>query len=305
MSTSAIGERLDRALLKRGFNRWPLTSLSLIQARRALWNLGDYIKSFTGAQSVVRESSRTDFIPKSTGYVSFGPTEFVGLDGIASSCREVYARHEAELATLQVNKLYFFNILTEEDLLAHPNLIDFALSKEVTEAATGYLGQVPRLHSLGVFYSAVNTTTAGSQLYHIDGDCLAQVKCFVNAWDVTKESGAFTFMPKDVTTRHLRSKGLLKQLSDEALYRIVPQAREIVIEGVPGAGVFCDTSRCLHQGSRARVKPRLIFQFQFVCRPDSLPERHGKSVPGGHLHVTRELVSKFKLSNPNAMSFVR
>lgn len=305
MSTSTLGERLDRALLKRGFNRWPLTSLSLIQARRALWNPGDYIKSYSGAAGISEKSSRKDFIPKSTGYVSFGPNEFDGLDGIVSSCLEIYARHEAELATLQVNKLYFFNILTEEDLRAHPNLIDFALSREVTEAATAYLGQVPRLHSLGVFYSAVNKTTAGSQLYHIDGDCLAQVKCFINAWDVNKESGAFTFMPKDVTTRTLRTKGLLKQLSDEALYKIVPQAKEIVVEGVPGSGVFCDTSRCLHQGSRARVNPRLIFQFQFVCRPDSLPERHGKSVPGGHLHVTRELVSKFSLTNPHAMSFVR
>ena len=61
----------------------------------------------------------------------------------------------------------------------------------------------------------------------------------------------------------------------------------------------------MHQGSRARTNPRLVFQFQYVPRPDALlAKTSGKAVPGGHILVTPRLLDGVSLSNPNAMMFV-
>ncbi len=254
----------------------------------------------------LRTTSRwSAFVPRDSGYRLFSDDTFQEASAIVAACQDIYTRHAHEIGLRPVNKHYFYNILTDDDLRAHPILADFALSAAVTETVTGYLGQVPRLHSLGVFYSAVNDTIDGSQMYHVDGDALNQVKCFINIWDVGPGSGGLTFFPKTLTSRPLRHGGLLKTLRDYDVYRTVSEKHAIIANGPAGSGLFVDTSRCLHQGSRATERPRLVFQFQYVPRPDALPAYPAKRVvKGGHLHVTRGLLEGIKLSEPNALMFV-
>ena len=162
----------------------------------------------------------------------------------------VFKRHESELTDPnRKGKLYFFNILAEDDLRGFPVLLEFALSEPITKAVMGYMGHVPRLNAIGVFYSAVSDAPVeGSQKYHVDGDAFASIKGFVNVWDVAMNTGALCFLPKSLTSTAFRSGGLLKTLSDDDVHKSVPQSREIVVTGPPGSGVLVDTSRCLHQG---------------------------------------------------------
>ncbi len=305
MTTMSFGDKLDRWILKKGFRaNWPLSTLRLIETRRAATQPIALLKARRAAAKVTSGSRWADFIPRASGYKLFAPDTFPRLDEVVAACRAVYQRHENEL-NKSVNKVYFFNLLNAGDLQQYPVLLDFALSAPITEAATGYMGQIPRLNSIGVFYSSVNDTVSGSQMYHVDGDALAQVKGFINAWEVAPGGGEFTFVPKPRTTETMRSRGLQKMLSDTDLTTIVPDSEQIRVFGPPGSGVLCDTSRCLHQGSRARERPRLLFQFQYVSRPDALVAKaSNKPVPGGHLLITRDLLCRFTLSNPNAAMFV-
>jgi hypothetical protein len=305
MASMSFGDRLDRWILKKGFGaNWPLSTLRFIETRRAAAQPATLLASKNAAAKITAGSPWADFIPRDSGYKLFAADVFPGLDEVVAACEAVFRRHDSEL-TNSVNKVYFFNLLTLDDLEQYPVLLDFALSAPMTTAVTGYLRQVPRLNAIGVFYSSVNDTVAGSQMYHVDGDALAQVKCFVNAWDVSPGGGEFTFLPKQRTTETLRSRGLQKTISDTELATIVPISEQIRVFGPPGSGVLCDTSRCLHQGSRARERPRLLYQFQYVSRPDALVARaSNKPVPGGHLLITRELLRRFKLTNPNAAMFV-
>lgn len=307
MTGVTFGDRLDRWLLKKGFRLgMPLSTLHMIEARRMASAPGARYQLRRAARSVIAGSKWADFISAAEGYRLFTPETFRELPDVVKACEAVYARHAAEVSAVEdYNKPYFFNILTADDLHQHRVLLDFALSGPVTEAATGYLGQVPRLHSMGVFYSSVTDSISGSQMYHVDGDALSQVKCFVNVWPVGPGGGAFTFLPKQQTSTSLRSRGLVKTISDESVYQRVPEARQIAATGPAGSGVFVDTSRCLHQGSRARERPRLVFQFQYVTRPDALLHRApGKVSPGGHLLITRRLLDELKLGTQNTNVFV-
>ena len=306
MATQAFGDRLDRWILKRGFRtQYPLWTLRLIEMRRMVADPVGYVKSFRSARKVTNGSQWADYIPKDSGYRLFDADAFPELPQVVAACVDVYRKHENELSRgdKQVNKKYFYNILTTQDLHEHPILLDFAISKSVVQAVTGYLGQVPRLASLGVFYSEINETVSGSQIFHVDGDALAQVKCFVNAWEVGPGGGAFTFISKRQTSEKLRNGGLLKTTTDDYVGRAIPDAKQITATGPAGSGVFVDTSRCLHQGSRAREHPRLVFQFQYVSRPDALIARApNQVVPGGHLNITRRLIESIPLRNSESSS---
>lgn len=307
MTGVTFGDRLDRWFLKKGFRlKFPLSTLRLIVARRIASSPRLRIQSRRAAQSVIAASKWANFIAVAEGYQLFSPETFPELPEVVTACEAVYARHATEVSEVEkYNKPYFFNILTMDDLRQHRVLLDFALSTPVTEAVTGYLGQIPRLHSMGVFYSSVNDSISGSQMYHVDGDALSQVKCFVNVWEVGSGGGAFTFLPKQQTSSSLRSGGLLKTISDQRVYQLVPEDRQVAVVGSAGGGVFVDTSRCLHQGSRSRQRPRLVFQFQYVTRPDALLRKTSlKVTPGGHLLITRALLNGLNLSNTNAGVFV-
>ena len=307
MNAGDFGERVDRWILKKGFRaKWPLTALTLIEARRIAVAPGAKLKNRRLARSLTHASQWVDRISREEGYRLFLPSAFSELPEIVAASHAVYERHQAEVTDNEAyNKHYFFNILTAEDLHRHPVLADFALSAPMTESIAGYLGELPRFHSLGVFYSSVNDTIDGSQMFHVDGDALTQIKCFINIWDVKPGNGPLTFLPKKETSFYLRTNGLLKTISDTDVWRIAPKERQVAVVGPPGSGVLVDTSRCLHQGSRARELPRLVFQFQYVTRPDVLVAKlPGKVVPGGHLLVTRQLLDGLSLSNPNAMMFV-
>ena len=300
MADVAFGDRLDRWILKKGFRaELPLLTLGLIEARRIASAPGAHLRHRRDARALTDGRPWSDFIDRRLGYRLFGPDAFPQMQAVVAAGQAVFERHR-ELATQNeaMNKRYFYNLLTPEDLADHRVLIELALDPNVAAAVAGYLGHTPRLHSLGIFYSSVNDTVDGSQIFHVDGDSRAQVKCFVNIWNVDAGSGPFTFLPKELTSRALRHGGLLKTMSDDDVRRAVPAERHVAVLGPPGAGVFVDTSRCLHQGSRAREQPRLVFQFQYVSRPDSLlPRGLAKSVTGGHIHVTRELVARLGLAD--------
>lgn len=287
----SFGGYLDRWLLKKGFKfGWPLTSLWLIELRRKC--VGSLRVKKRDVLSV--KTSFTDrSISREEGYRLFGQDLFPQLPEIVVACNAIFNSRKSEIVDCtQYNKPYFYNILTPEDLCQHPVLIRFALSPAVIDAVSGYLGQTPRLHSMGVFYTEVNDSVAGSQMYHVDGDALSQVKCFVNIWEVGVGSGPFTFLPKRYCSHAVRNKGLLKLLSDDEVANIASVSKQVEVIGMPGSGVFVDTSQCLHQGSRARENSRLVFQFQYITRPDALLDQPGRMVKGGHLLVSKQLLSQ-------------
>jgi len=139
----------------------------------------------------------------------------------------------------------------------------------------------------------------------VDGDCLKQMKCFVNVWGVDEGTGPFTFIPASATNRTLRNRGLIKDLSDNDVDQATGSVPYIRATGPAGSGVFCDTSSCLHQGSRARERPRLVFMIQFVSRPDALLDRKSEGRrKGGHIMVNRDLLKLLKFHDPRNLQMV-
>ena len=257
----------------------------VIRARRILGHPLLYARRFAVPERL-RQSPWFDFVDRTQGYRCFDAATFPGVDDLVASCTAAFDAMGGVESTENAKKPFFTNILSEQDLGNHPVLIRFALSEPVLAAVTGYLGTVPRLKGIGLYYSPPNETMRSSQLFHYDHDDDRQLKCFINILPVSEVNGPFTFLPKPVSDRVFATVGaryLKGRFQDEDVLSVAEpgECRELL--GPPGQGGFVDTSNCLHYGSRAREGARLAFMFQYTSFPDIRLDK-GKTLDGQPLH---------------------
>jgi hypothetical protein len=166
-----------------------------------------------------------------------------------------------------------------------PEFFDLALSDEVLQIASEYLGEVPRALRIKLWWTPVNTKLTGSQLYHRDGMnwLQRQAKFLFIMNDVDANCGPFTFLPADISMKVASSLGSIREqerVSDELVYHHANQGDAISLVGPAGTGAVVDTSRCFHFGARARGGERLMLMFSFMGSVDAYSSGGLRRSPG-------------------------
>lgn len=221
-----------------------------------------------------------------SGWGAVAPATFDGLEPVLAICQSVFQekydalergpeRRAGESKGTLVKRQFLRNILMDEDLRRHPQLVDFALSDKALGIATSYLGTVPYLNRIDMLYSTPREgeDLIKSQLFHVDPEGLTQVKFFINVFDVGDAEGPFTFIPADESARILagiramrRRQGRPHQgrYTDEEVAAVNGSSSIVSLKGPRGSGVAIDTSRCLHLGSRVHPGSfRLVLYIQY------------------------------------------
>ena len=113
--------------------------------------------------------------------------------------------------------------------------------------------------------SIIDDKYTKSQLFHLDkpGD---YIKVFISLSNINNDNGPFTFIDSENSKRFLHSnkkildskKNILDKYEDKYIYSEFNQNLQRKFIGNFGNIVFCDTTRCLHQGSRVRKGYRLM-----------------------------------------------
>jgi len=249
------------------------------------------------AAHVLEHSKWRGYLPRQSGFKKFVEKDIPGLADMVAICRHVLAGYESKnVESSESKKPFFSNLLTQDDLAAQPEILEFAISPVMTEIVTDYLGAVPRMHCLGIFISPVTNTMISSQCFHRDEHDFRQVKIFVNLDDVTGEEGPFTFLPAPETAAVCRAVGkgwgAGRLTDDEVLGNTAPE-KVVRLIGSAGDGAFVDTSRCLHYGSRTIKGRRAILMIKYVSAPDALVEKDKPEMPGYPLtHFPPEQIPK-------------
>lgn len=187
----------------------------------------------------------------------------------------------AEEALAGANKRFLVSVLRDQDLLEHGEIFRFAISRPVVDMAARYLGRVPVLSSIRLWWTPTNTTARSSQLFHRDGEGRSQLKLFFNVTSVDPDSGPLTIIPADVSngpaSRVLAARGRLKDV-DVSGSGLSEHARELT--GPAGSGVVVDTSRCLHYGSRGNARERVVLMIQYTrsCSPRAAAPSWGEGL---------------------------
>ena len=178
----------------------------IIRARRILEHPMLYVRRRSIPKNL-GASPWFSYVDRELGYRTFEPDGFPGIADLVSACADAFKATGGIDSTENAKKPFFTNILSNQDLDRYPALMDFALSEPVLAAVTGYLGTLPRLKGMGLYYSPPNETTRSSQLFHYDHDDDRQLKCFVNVLPVSEANGPFTFLPKPVSDRVFAAAG--------------------------------------------------------------------------------------------------
>ena len=183
------------------------------------------------------------------------------------------------------NKSFLKNHLNQGHLTNYPSFINMATSDDILAIVADYLGFIPVLSEIALWYSEPGQYGVGksSQLYHLDNADTSQVKIFVHLDDVVESGGPFTFLGSSDTelvvnrTKYGKKRNV-ERLSDEVVYDIVPSSHKLECSFDAGSVVYVDTSKCLHYGSRCLDKGRNIIMIQYLSpcradfRPNNLPE---------------------------------
>lgn len=204
------------------------------------------------------------------GFARADPGSLPGSDAVIESALELIERVGHDALREQVKKPMAKGFLPHSELDLDSAYMKLALSDEVVAIASEYLGVIPVLTYVDVWYSphVDRPTWRSSQLFHLDHADVTQLKVFLHCGDVSVASGPLTVLSASDSRRLAKSVNYrLEQtrVTDEAVNAVVGTNR-VVLDGPRGAAQLVDTSRCFHFGSRvqAGAPPRQLVVFQYL-----------------------------------------
>jgi hypothetical protein len=203
------------------------------------------------------------------GFARADPGLLPGADAVIESALGLIGAIGHDELRERVKKPMAKGFLPESELDLGSPYMRLALSEEVVAIASDYLGMIPILTYVDVWYSPhVDRPTWSSQLFHLDHADVTQLKLFLHCGDVTPASGPLTVLTASDSRRLAKRVNYrLEQtrVTDETVNTALGPDRS-VLDGPRGTAYFVDTSRCFHFGSRveAGAPPRQLVVFQYL-----------------------------------------
>jgi hypothetical protein len=212
-------------------------------------------------------------VPEEMGYRLLTPDELPGTEALVRDCRVLFQRYKAsgrlEARMAEVGKRFLVQVTeSPQELMERKSVQDFVLSDVMAATGERYFGCAPLIAGVELFWSPANDTFVRSQKYHFDAEDYRQLKIFINIEDVTPECGPFTLVGARRSADVCRQTGYVggrgARLDDEAVEAALTPEDIVAVTGPAGSGVMCDTSRCLHYGSRGNSRDRLVLLVQLI-----------------------------------------
>jgi hypothetical protein len=256
--------------------------------RQAL-SLPTIVSRRTAAREIAADASFR--IDRDRGYAVFPPEIFPEARDIVAATTDLGRNVDLTRPGLskKARSGFMVPLLDTATVTLDSPMLRLALRPDIIAAVSSYLGMVPVIAYLQVYYSEANSDEArSSQLFHCDADATSQVKIFVLCSEVTRSNGPLTLLDAK-TSRGVRSRlgyHFGGKIKDKRLAGIVDESDHHPIVGAPGTVCFVDTTQCFHFGSRVEsgTAPRLVTMIQYLT-PSSfmLPRDHRDGSPFRHL----------------------
>jgi hypothetical protein len=207
-------------------------------------------------------------IERGRGWTLVPAGRLVHTEPVIAAAREIVAATDMSAVAFEY-KEHLTSLLDMSSLTLDSPFLRFATREDVVASVADYLGMVPVLQYVGVWYSRhIARAAYSSQLYHQDGESPAQLKLFLLCSDVGPENGPLTVIDAPTSrrvSRQLRYHVYGGRVDDDTVRRL-GGADEHPLVGAAGTLAAVDTDRCFHFGSRigAGAAPRVVAMFQYL-----------------------------------------
>ncbi len=274
--------------------------LAIVEQARETWRERD-ARRYELAEEFLPSAETA--IPAERGFVLHSPGTFALATAVVSAANELIdgLGHD-ELVARSTKGSYLTQGLLPEELALDSPFMRFVLDEAVVAPVAEYLGMVPVLHAVDLWYSFHRADApVRSQRWHLDSGDTTQVKVWIHCSDVNQAAGPLTVI--DAASSHELVErlgydfGEGHRVADEQIEELAGPA-VTRLEGPAGTTHFVDTSRCFHMGSRVDRggTPRRIFVAQYLTpyafrfRPDHLHKAPYRSLADQNAHEIERLL---------------
>jgi hypothetical protein len=201
---------------------------------------------------------------ESKGYYCTSLAALGGDPAVLDYCQSLGApvaqKSAGDVAAMRTgkSKLYRLDLFVDKEDRANP-ILDFVTLPVLLQAAARYLGEVPILSYVSLFFTPPGTAQLmiGSQGWHRDNEQMRQMKIFLLAHKVDSASGPSKLLPKPYSSDSFY-RNYPGYFTDDQLREFGLPEKEIVeFTGDAGSVLLIDTSALFHCGSRTLAQPRL------------------------------------------------
>lgn len=156
-----------------------------------------------------------------------------------------------------------------DDLTLESAFIKLALHPELIECISEYLGQVPRLNTIEVWYSRYIPNPGSSTLFHTDAEYSKQAKFFIYGNDVLNtDNGPFNLYDIKDSSKAMKHFKYLsnKSIDTSDLNCLLGEKSLVSIQGKKGTAFIADTSNIFHSGSLIKDDKsyRITIMFHYL-----------------------------------------
>ena len=252
------------ALLVYRFQISKRTSRQITKALRIVRSPAQYLKRLFAAQHC---KPTTLFIPNSTGFLITDYKNFSNAPEVLTLCSTIAKARMGNSSSSSAPKPFLRNLLNQDDLSDHPEFLHFALDESLVSLVTKYLGIMPILSDIALYWSSPSlpTTTTSSQMFHFDQEDYRTIQLFMLVEDVCPENGPLTFFDADKSQEIRKNLAYnYSRISDHDIEKVHPISSAHTLTGERGTVGLVDAVRCCHMGSRVESGYRLTFLLHYV-----------------------------------------
>ena len=231
-------------------------------------------KDITSRQAFVKEiaDAAQYTIPEEKGFKVIKDHQYPEVPELIKDATKIVTENDVEALRINKKTQLLTGLLKKNTLTPDSPYVQFALRKDILATVANYLGVMPVVNRIDVWYSQASPEVADTQMHHLDWEAKRQVKLFLYVTDVVEETGPFVAMAaKDSETIQKKINYKFGQnIPDEVIDNALADREEMVGIADKGTMIFVDTSRCFHYGSRVQNKAtyRTVILLQYL-RPQS------------------------------------
>lgn len=190
------------------------------------------------------------------------PKDFIIDAGpIIEMAHRVWRKHRDEMDRTGKYFLKFTQFMPAKEIR---EAVKAALQPNIIRLTADYLGGIPVLKDLNIWWTRPSARRTGAQNWHIDSiPDVRTLRFFVALTDIDEDNGPLTFLDADKSEDIVRDLGYLGGTIDASI--IENRCGNFIERGIYKQGeAYClDTARCLHCGSTNMKKDRLMLSISF------------------------------------------
>jgi hypothetical protein len=256
--------------------------LSIILRRRHSWTLNFYIYNIRRLLAVLLRRRKTSSFALNVDSpycidVELGYSLFTLPAQIIHDIVEENTQLIASAIEQKNRKPYLQELTSLKDYNRQGATYSFANSPEIYSAIAKYMGCEPVLWNITYMDSpSLNPAKAitldrlsGSQLWHLDGEDLKNIKIWIPMQPISLSDGPTYFLPKNLSLKVRRALRWPpgKKMDDRRFYTIANQHDVIPFVTDGQKCLMLDTDNCFHMGSRVTgTQGRRVLLIHYVTK---------------------------------------